>query len=56
VEIPGAYAGNFLEGFVGAHERQHDRFTVSDRECKAGVLRFAIEPLKDAAFSLRRWN
>ena len=32
------------------HERQHDRFTVADRECEDRVLRFTVEPIKTRHF------
>jgi MFS family permease len=50
VEIPDVYLENFIVDSLAEHERQHDRFTVADRECEERVLRFAIEPLKTRHF------
>lgn len=50
VEIQGVYVENFLVDSLAEHERQHDRFTVADRECEERVLRFAVQPLKTRHF------
>ena len=49
-ESPGVYLETFRVDSWGEHERQHDRFTVADRECEERVLRFALEPLKTKHF------
>jgi hypothetical protein len=49
-EIPGVYLETFRVDSWGEHERQHDRFTVADRECEERVLRFTLAPLKTRHF------
>lgn len=49
-ENPGVYFETFGVDSWGEHERQHDRFTVADRESEERVLRFALEPLKTRHF------
>ena len=44
------YVENFLVDSLAEHVRQHDRFTVADRECEDRVLRLALEPLKTRHF------
>jgi len=41
-EIPGMYLETFRVDSWGERERQHDRFTVADRECEERVLRFRL--------------
>ena len=49
-EGPGVYLETFRVDSWGEHERQHDRFTVADRECEEDVLRFTVEPIKTRHF------
>jgi MFS family permease len=49
-ELPGVYLETFRVDSWGEHERQHDRFTVADRECEERVLRFTLAPLKTRHF------
>jgi len=49
-EIRGVYVETFRVDSWAEHERQHDRFTVADRECEDRVLRFTLEPIKTRHF------
>ena len=49
-ELPGVYLETFRVDSWGEHERQHDRFTVADRECEERVLRFTLAPVKTRHF------
>jgi MFS family permease len=49
-EIQGVYVETFRVDSWGEHERQHDRFTVADRECEERVLRFTLEPIRTRHF------
>jgi MFS family permease len=41
---PNAYLETFLVDSLAEHQRQHDRFTVADRELETRVLSYALEP------------
>ena len=43
-EAPNAYLETFLVDSWAEHQRQHDRFTVADRELEKRVLSYALEP------------
>jgi hypothetical protein len=43
-ESPNVYVETFLVDSWAEHERQHDRFTVADRELENRVLSYALEP------------
>ena len=45
-EAPGTYLESFKVDSWGEHERQHDRFTVADREIEKQVLSYAINPIE----------
>jgi MFS family permease len=45
-ESPSAYLETFLVDSWAEHERQHDRFTVADRELEKRVLSYTIEKTK----------
>jgi MFS family permease len=45
-EFPSAYLETFLVDSWAEHERQHDRFTVADRELEKRVLSYTIEKTK----------
>jgi MFS family permease len=45
-ENPGVYVESFIVDSWAEHARQHDRFTLADRESEERVLRIAIEPIK----------
>jgi hypothetical protein len=49
-EHTGVYVENFLVASWAEHARQHDRFTMVDRESEDRVLRLAIEPVKTRHF------
>lgn len=42
-EFPNVYVETFLLDSWAEHERQHDRFTVADRELERRVLSYTIE-------------
>jgi len=48
--IPGVYLESFLVDSWAEHLRQHDRFTLADRESEERVLRLTLEPLKTRHF------
>jgi MFS family permease len=43
-ESPNVYLESFLVDSWAEHQRQHDRFTVADRELERRVLSYALEP------------
>jgi hypothetical protein len=43
-ESPNVYLETFLVDSWAEHQRQHDRFTVADRELEKRVLSYALEP------------
>ena len=43
-EAPNAYLETFIVHSWAEHERQHDRFTVADREIEKRVLSYALKP------------
>jgi len=45
-EAPDTYLETFKVDSWAEHERQHDRFTVADREIENRVLSYAIQPLE----------
>jgi MFS family permease len=45
-EHPQHYLESFLVDSWGEHQRQHDRFTVADREFEEQVTKFSAQPLK----------
>lgn len=45
-ESPNTYLESFKVNSWGEHERQHDRFTVADRELEKQVLSYAIKPVE----------
>jgi MFS family permease len=49
-EHTGVYVENFLVASWAEHARQHDRFTMVDRESEDRVLRLVIEPVKTRHF------
>ena len=49
-EISGVYMENFVVDSWAEHARQHDRFTMADRESEDRVLRFVLEPIKTRHF------
>ena len=53
-ESPGLYLETFVVGSWAEHERQHDRFTVADREIEIQVSRFTIGPPKIRHFIYAR--
>ena len=42
-EAPNVYLETFIVDSWAEHERQHDRFTVADREVEKRVLNYALE-------------
>jgi hypothetical protein len=44
-ETPKVYLETFLVHSWAEHQRQHDRFTVADRELETRVLSHVIEPM-----------
>jgi hypothetical protein len=44
-EAPNVYLESFLVDSWAEHERQHDRFTVADREAEKRVLSYGVEPI-----------
>jgi len=48
--LPGVYLESFLVDSWAEHLRQHDRFTLADRESEERVLRLTLEPLKTRHF------
>ena len=42
-ESPGIYLETFLVDSWAEHQRQHDRFTVADREAEDRVFRYVLE-------------
>jgi MFS family permease len=53
-EAPDSYLETFKVDSWAEHERQHDRFTVADREIENRVLSFAIQPLEIKHFVYAR--
>jgi MFS family permease len=49
-EMPGTYLESFLVDSWAEHLRQHDRFTLADREPEDRVLRFILEPIQTRHF------
>ena len=47
---PGIYLESFLVESWAEHERQHNRFTMADRESEGRVLKFAREPINTRHF------
>jgi len=45
-EAPDVYLENFLVDSWAEHERQHDRFTVADRDVEKKVLTYALKPIE----------
>jgi MFS family permease len=45
-EVPGVYLESFKIDSWAEHERQHDRFTLADREIEDKVLGYTIKPIK----------
>jgi MFS family permease len=45
-EAPNVYLESFLVDSWAEHQRQHDRFTVADRELEKRVLSYTLEPTK----------
>ena len=45
-ETPDTYLESFKVDSWAEHERQHDRFTVADREIEKQVLSYAIKPVE----------
>jgi hypothetical protein len=43
-EAPDTYLETFKVDSWAEHERQHDRFTVADREIENRVLSYAVQP------------
>jgi MFS family permease len=43
-EVPNAYLETFIVDSWAEHERQHDRFTVADREVENRVLSYTLKP------------
>ena len=45
-EVPDTYLESFKVDSWAEHERQHDRFTVADREIEKQVLGYAVKPVE----------
>jgi MFS family permease len=45
-EAPDVYLESFLVDSWAEHERQHDRFTLADRELERRVLSYALKPIE----------
>jgi MFS family permease len=45
-EAPDTYIESFKVDSWAEHERQHDRFTMADREIENQVLRYALKPIE----------
>ena len=52
-EMPGTYLESFLVDSWAEHLRQHDRFTLADREPEDRVLRFVLNRSRLGIFSMR---
>ncbi len=53
-EAPDTYLESFKVDSWAEHERQHDRFTVADREIENQVLGYAVQPLEIKHFIYAR--
>jgi MFS family permease len=53
-EAPDTYLESFKVDSWAEHERQHDRFTVADREIENQVLAYAVQPLEIKHFIYAR--
>jgi MFS family permease len=53
-ESPGKYLETFVVDSWAEHERQHDRFTIADRELEKRVLRYTLEPTRVRHFVYAR--
>lgn len=53
-EAPDTYLESFLVDSWAEHERQHDRFTVADRQIENQVLGYAIQPVEVKHFIYAR--
>jgi hypothetical protein len=53
-EAPDTYLETFKVDSWAEHERQHDRFTVADREIENQVLSYAIQPVEVRHFIYAR--
>jgi MFS family permease len=53
-EAPDTYLESFLVDSWAEHARQHDRFTVADREIENRVLSYAIQPVEVRHFIYAR--
>ncbi len=53
-EAPDTYLESFKIDTWAEHERQHDRFTVADREIENQVLGYAVQPLEIKHFIYAR--
>jgi hypothetical protein len=53
-EAPDTYLESFKVDSWAEHERQHDRFTVADREIEDQVLGYAVEPVEIRHFIYAR--
>lgn len=54
VDTQAAYLESFKVDTWAEHERQHDRFTMADREIERQVLAYAIEPVEIKHFIYAR--
>jgi MFS family permease len=54
IEAPDTYLESFKVDSWAEHERQHDRFTVADREIENQVLGYAIQPVETKHFIYAR--
>jgi MFS family permease len=53
-EAPDTYLETFKVDSWAEHQRQHDRFTVADREIENQVLRYAVQPIEIRHFIYAR--
>ena len=53
-EAPDTYLESFKIDSWAEHERQHDRFTVADREIEKQVLSYAVRPVEVRHFIYAR--
>jgi len=53
-QSPNVYLETFLVDSWAEHQRQHERFTVADRELEKRVLSYALEPTTGKALHLPR--
>ncbi len=46
IEVPDVYLESFLVDSWAEHQRQHNRFTLADRELEKRVMSFAVKPIE----------